>query len=312
MKRLNYLGFIAIFTALIAFSGCGVTDGPMSGSDGPSTEVVQKGISSLYYDVNSAAYEFEISGDVMDIDEYTPNVAFDLSMNGEVDNTNPKAPNFSINMAVNGSLDDGESQSLSAEMIANAKNIYFVLHDISDFEGDVPAEMVAQFLGKWYFMPIPEDSLDTFDIKSEMTPEQEEMKKLFTETNFFKDIKYVGTADVLGTDTHEFSAVLDKDAVKNFLIEVAELDPDVDEPTEADLADLDAFLATFDMNADLFIGQGDGILRSIAGDIAINPVEGGSVVLNFVLDMGNLNEVVTIDAPADAMEFDPMMLLGGL
>jgi len=160
-------------------------------------------------------------------------------------------------------------------------------------------------------MHIPPDTFTALDVKSDMTPEQVQIKELAMKTNFFKDVTYVGEEKIMGENTKKYSAVVNKEGIKTFTVEAAKLDANIPDPSESDLAEFDAFLETFDLNAELFIGVNDNMMRGINGELTMRPAEGGSALINFEFSLGKINEEVVIEAPVGAEEFDPMMLLGG-
>ena len=307
MNKLKMYGGVALVLMLFVVSGCG----SVPQSDTADAKAVQEGITKFYYDVNSASYEVKVNGDVVTDVENSDNVKFDLTANGDVDNSDPKTPQFSLILAAKGTLGEGTEQSFSGELKVDPINLYFIINNISDFDGQVPAEMVAQFLGKWWSMPIPPDTFTALDVKSDMTPEQVQIKELAMNTNFFKDVAYVGEEQIMGENTKKYSAVVNKEGIKTFTVEAAKLDPNIPDPTDSDLAEFDAFLETFDLSAELFIGVNDNMMRGINGELTMRPAEGGSALINFEFSFGKINEEVVIEAPVGAEEFDPMMLLGG-
>lgn len=302
------LSLVSLLSLVLMLSACGA---PIAGGDTPGNELLQDGITGLYYDVDTASYEVGFIGTMMAPEGQVPQeINFDIDLSGDLDNTNPSEPKFSMNVDLGGAMDGGDEEHLLGSILSDAQNFYMQLESISDFDGTVGPEMVEGFVGKWWRMEIPPGAFAEIDKKSDMTPEQEQIKELAKSTNFFKNISYVGNETVMGAKTYKFSAELDKDAVKNFLIEVAKIDSNVPEPTASDLAELDEMLATFEMNGDFFVGVDDKVMHGAMGSISMTPPEGGSMILDFDFKVGNLNDTVTVDVPTESELFDPLMLLG--
>jgi hypothetical protein len=143
-----------------------------------------------------------------------------------------------------------------------------------------------------------------------MTEQELALKNLIKETTFFKDAKYIGEEEMGGVATYHYTAVLDKVALKKFMVDfiVVMGNPEL---TEAELKDLDDMLATIELSSEFYVGVDDIIARGMKGDFTLNSQDGGVVTLNFSIELSKLNEAVVIEVPEGAKEFDPMMLLGG-
>jgi hypothetical protein len=157
-------------------------------------------------------------------------------------------------------------------------------------------------------MPIPEDTFEALDKKSDMSEEEIAIQKLAKESNFMKDIKYEGTKKIMGTESYVYSASLDKDAIVNFASELAKMDGA--ELSTSEIRDLEEQLKMFDLSGKFYVGVKDKILRGAEGVLTLD-VEGAKGSIEFKLEIGDINKSFKVDEPKDAEEFDPMMLLGG-
>lgn len=296
---------VLMLLAVVFASGCSLSPVAPAGN-----EVLQEGLTNLYYEATSAKFDLALKGDITAPEGQVPaKINFDVTLSGDMDNSKPAEPKFNISLGGSGQWDDIEEQKVGVELKSDSSTLYFSLKELSDFAGQVPAEMVSEYVGKWFKMPIPAGTFDSLDVKSEMSEEEVKIKEIAQKTNFIKDIKYEGTKKIMGTEAYVYSGTLDKEAMKNFAIEVSKLDPSI-AITESDIKDMDEQLKLFDLSGKFYVGVEDKILRGAEGVITATP-EGGSVKVDFKLEMGNINESISIDAPADAQEFDPSMLLGG-
>ncbi len=290
--------------ALVFATGCGV------GASNPGNEVLQQGLTNLYYDTTSAKFDLSVNADIVAPEGQTPaKVTFEATLSGDMDNTNPSEPKFNMVLKGGGKADEEAQEKVSAEMKSDSKLLYFVVNEITSFGGALPEEQVKDFLGKWYKMEIPAETFASLDKKSEMTEEEKKIKELAEKTNFMKDIKFEGTKKIMGEECYVYSAFLDKEAVKNFMVEVAKIEDGV-EPSESEIADLETQLEMFGIEGKFYVGVEDKVLRGAEGSFVATP-EGGKITVDFKLSMGDLNKAVNVEAPASAELFDPMMLMGG-
>jgi hypothetical protein len=251
--------------AVVFVSGCSLTKAPAG------EEMLQEGITNLYYEASSAKFDMNLIGDMKaPAGEKPERIQFDLNLSGDMDNSKPAEPLFNMVMKGTASWDEVKDQKAEVEMRSDSKNLFFVLKDVSDFGGMLPAEMVSDFIGKWYKMPIPPNTFDALDKKSEMTEAEKKIQELAKGTNFIKDIKSKGTKKIMGEESYVYTGKLDKEAVKNFFLEIAKLDESFPEPSASELKEFDEQLAMFDMEGTFYVGVSDKILRGVEGTITAN------------------------------------------
>jgi hypothetical protein len=300
LKALVLMSLVAILV-----SGCGTTVAP------EGDNLLQEGISNLYYDAKSAEFDLSVSIDAKAGEDQVPkNLNFDLKINGDMDNTIPSKPKFNFEVSANGGWDDIKDQVAKAELKSDAENLFFNLTEITDFGGKVPTQMVEAYIGKWYKMAIPEGTFEGLDKKSEMSDEEKMIKELVEKSKFMKDVKYNGTKKIMGVESYDYSATLDKEALKNFAVELAKLDTATPDLTEAQIASMDEQLAMFDLNGNFYVGVDDKILRGASGVLTVKN-EDVELSADFSWELGKINEEFAVEVPEDATLFDPMMLFGG-
>lgn len=313
MKKFQILSIVTLFSILAVFAGCGATKS--TGPDMAGEKVIQESLVNVYYDVQTYNYAINLKGNVKAPAGQTPeSLDFDLSLNGLADSSTPTVPQFTMSAVATGAM-DAQNYALDAELRLDASNFYAIVNSLSGADEVVPAEMVSLFLGQWWSMPVPAGTFNDVSFGSgvaeeNMTEQELALKNLIKETTFFKDVKYVGEEEMGGVSTYHYTAVLDKVALKKFMVDSTAVMGNP-EPTETELKDLDDMLATIELSSDFYVGVDDMIMRGMKGDFTLSSQDGGVVTLNFGLELSKLNEAVVIEAPAGAKEFDPMMLLGG-
>ncbi len=315
MKTFKVTAILGMIS-MLALAGCGGSKSDPAGETGkPATETVQESLSNFYYEVDTASYEVNLMGDVQAPEGQVPgSVNFDVTLSGSVDSSNPAQPMLNLALMGSGSMDDGADQNVDAELRLDSEMLYFVVNEVSDFDGQLPAEMVSEFLGQWWSMPIPPGTFAAAgaynDGDEELSEDEQKFKDLIERSTFFKDIEYVGEEDVMGDAASHYTLALDKEGIKQFVQDGA-MEFEGEELSEADMADLDEALEALDFSGEYWIGVDDMIMRGMKGTWTITPPEGGSIDLTVDVKVGELNEPVSVEAPADAQEFDPFALMGG-
>lgn len=291
-----------VVSTMVIFSGCSFLK--EKEPELVAGDVVQEGLINLT-DVKSANYEldvdFFISGDKADLG--LENLDFNLNMSGAYDNTDRANPEFSLKLTGNGSLDKGDDESLSGEMRLTNGNAYFTLSDISDFDGQMPKELIAPFLDQWWFIALPPEFIELFQTyagssEEDLTEAEKALKELFEKTSLFKDVEFDGSEKIGGVDSYVYDVNLDKSAMTDYIAESAKLSG---APlTSTDLEAMQAVWQTIDFSGKVWIGKDDMTMRQISGKSSIDDLEGVSMDFEMTYTLSGLNEDVAIEFPADA------------
>lgn len=318
MKIFAFLKTVSLVLVVsVLFAGCG----GLKKAPPPSEDfdvLLKEGIRNVA-DVKSADYIFSFEGDlsadpaVVGMDELLDFVVT-ADFEGAYDFRDTDDMLFSLAMALGFEADD-EEESFAGEVRFVDSTLYFILSEVSDFGGELPVEMVEQFVDQWWSIYVPADFtegvsefLEESDLE-EKTPEQKQLDELFEETDFFTDVEYLGTENIRGVSCYKYSATLDKEATLDYAIKVGEITGNL--PSQEDIEEARDALDKIDMDGLFWIGANDEIFRKFSGSLAIDNLEGLSLNLSLNLEGFNLNEAVSVPAPADSSEFDLMMLLGG-
>ncbi len=307
MKKLLSALFLAVF-----LSAC-----TSAGEPPKAPEEMLKGAFENFKNVLSANYEISVKADITSPE--SGNTGFDFDMDGLFDLQKEEAPQVGVKL--DGTFTDENAEVPNGNYIFELRlgdgALYSLISEIPDNE-NVPADFAEEFLGKWWKITLPPQYLNANDLafwteeadESQMSAEEKAMKDLFEKTEFFEDIKYLGTEKVFDENTFHYSAKLDKEAVKIFTKEASNFGGE--KISAEDLENFNFALQSSDLNLEIWIGAEDLTLHKISGSMAFDGKEAGTVDLEFSISLGELNSDLEIEVPADAQEFDPFSYLGAM
>lgn len=301
-------GGVALIGLSIVLGGCNQQKAP--------AEAIKDGMKNLAK-VNSYTMDGNMLLDLdgtadQSVKKMNTNINLALAIQGNDPN------NMLLNLKLNGSFNaDGDGGSGSMEMRLNKDTVYATVSQLAgQGEIKVPEEISSQVLNKWFKFTIPAEvltnlaqNLATAKDESKMTPEQKKIKELYEKTTFFKNPTLVGTETVKGEASTHYSAVLDKEAFINFIRQVTELQGN--KISDAEFADMKA---TFDKventSSDIWIANSNKVINRVSMKFAFagsTTEPSGKLALDFSL--GDFNKPVTVEVPADAVEFPMSSLL---
>ncbi len=316
MKRKFFVtgGVIAITTAALVLSGC-----QQAVPQKPPEQVVKEGMAKLT-SVTSHEFEFNAKVDLTGPKGEKPEkVKVNVTLGGSVDIKNNQDPK--INLKLDGSGNADEQSGLGAvELRMNKDAVYFMLSKLDLKGGEpLPKELTDNYIGKWWMITIPPESLKELTSslpqggsQENLTPEQKKMKQLFENTQFFKNIKFVAMEDVKGEQSAHYSAELDKDAFMKFVQTSAQ--EQGNPMAESDIKDMQDGMKKFDFTGNVWVGQSSGVMNQVSGDIKLTTIAATDPTgtISFRVTLWNFNKPVTVQVPADAKEFPINELMGGM
>jgi hypothetical protein len=298
MKKL-LKSFASLTIIAVVATGCSV-----SGPDKSPEDTVKEGFANLY---DLTSYSYEVAVDV-DATVQGDSMKSKFTLTGSQEFADPMAPKLMMEFAGTGSLNDGGVQSAGAEMRLDATNLYFIINTVSDFDGLLPAEIVAPYVGKWFSMELPADTFTDVAFagadESTLTEEEKATRDLLKETLFFTDLSYVGDED----GSYHYTGVLDKEAVVDFVVKGSEINGSP--ATEADIAEMQEGIKTYDMTAEIWVEKDSMTVNKMMGALTTNG-EGEDIKVNFDVSLANFNKAVKVEVPEGAEVFDPYSLFGG-
>ncbi len=288
--------------ALVAtvFTGC--IGGNVAAPGESPEDVVKEAFANLY---DTQSHTFEAMADI-DLVASGQAISGTVKLEGGQDMLDPTKPKVNLMIDFNGSAAGFDDQSGKAEVRMDGENIYFVLHNLSDFGGALPKEMVEGYFGKWFSMEVPPEAAKQFALAASeeyLTEEEKAFREFMKDKLFFKNIEYVGVA----SGNHHYKAELDKEAFVEVMVEATKMTGE--QVSQGDIDDLNKALEQLEFKADIFIDPDKKIVVGMNGDIRLD-MEGDAGDVHFEAVMGGFNEALEVEIPADATLFDPLMLLG--
>ncbi len=313
----KFLAVTGLLAMSIALAGCQDVGAPAAPKKAPEA-VLQEGLIKLSA-LTSYTYNVNLTGDLKGpVNEPPEKVTFDVKATGGIDTKDSLDPK--LNLTLKGSMmadQDGADASLAFRM--NKEALFLNLDNVTGKGAiAIPEEMKAQFVGKWWTLPIPPEALTEMSKSmpqgdaATMTEDQKKMKSLIEETKFFKNVAFVDNQSVSGETAYHYTGALDKDAFATFIVKASELQGQT--ISEEEKTSMKASLEGFDFTGDFYVGQTSGTLIKVKGQLTIKEnaeksSPSGTVTLEG--SVADLNKPVTVEVPADAQPF-PTEALGAL
>ncbi len=307
MKKL----LVPFMVVAMVLSGCSLLE------SGPTAEDIMGEAFANLEGMDYYSYEFSFDGEMIAEDEA---VAFSIEYTGQQDNTDVAKPKFTMDVDMEISMEEFENQSMTGALRSDGDYLYFILNEVSDFDGELPSELVDSFRGQWYSLSLEDETLGSFlspfttfsmEDDEDMTDEQKELIELYADTDFFTDVEFLKTED--GYDV--YTGTLDTEASKKFMTKVLEIQG----MTLTDLEEegFDDFMDSIALDIMVSIDQADNALAKVTGAMVVTDVEnvdGVSIAgeFDFSMEFMNFHEPVVIEAPEGVEEFDPMMIFAAM
>ncbi|MFH1720665.1 MAG: hypothetical protein ABH856_03610 [Patescibacteria group bacterium] len=309
------ISFLAL-PILFVMTGCFLSSAPQVLPGSPE-DLISKGFQNL---VGVSSYNFELNLDgVFDVVQVSELMKISVNgiLAGQVDSKLPEDPKLSLSLSGSGSSGSNTPETLVGELKLNKENLYFKVTSLPSLgEAEVSQELLDQFAGKWWQVPVSEGTYTKDNPMFSLSAGDEEdvaaRKELLEKYSFFKNVSAEGTVNVRGEDSYKFSAELNKDGVKGFITENRELGG---EPLSAEeLEDLDKMLNSTTFTGFVYVGTKTERVNRVEGDLFVKDVSGKQVQegnFDVSFTMWDFNKPVSLEIPSGAELFNPFMLLGG-
>ncbi|PIQ77313.1 hypothetical protein COV82_05215 [Candidatus Peregrinibacteria bacterium CG11_big_fil_rev_8_21_14_0_20_46_8] len=286
---------IATFLLLtFALSGCSLF------KPDPQT-AVNKGLLRLGQ-AERISSRFSVNGTVtMPPGEKLSRMSFDLTGSGQSDAADPKdiAVDFEYQLGINF---DGKGGQVIADVRSLEDVLYFRLREVKlpGENSDALAAQIAPLTNSWFKMPLQEGN--PFQA---LTEEQQALRERFKNTEFFTNAVEDGTDEIRGEEATRYRVELNKDAVKDLIVDLGQTTENAISPEEESA--IAESLQDVDFSGAVWVV--DKTARRIQGTVTIQPAQGASTSFDIDYEVWDLGKKVAIDAPAEAQEFNPLMVL---
>lgn len=310
MKRV--LGSVLTLVSVVTLSGC---DQKILDMD--PQEVLRK-MTVRMLEVETSSFEGEVNLEAGGANE---GVDLEIKMKGRSDKSDEDNQKSEVEMEVEGKITGPETEfagGLKFEMVQMGQEMFFKLESL-DLEGEEAVminQLVSMFLGQWFKIGadmLPLVATGFLESNDEQKALMNEVRKLASETDFFKLEKDHGIEQMGGEETVHFSVRLDRDGAKKFLqlvgMQMGTVIPD------ADLAQLDVMLDSLTEGIDLWIDTDDFDVMKMQMAL-VGQFEGEDGDADFDMrvevEMSDHGEKMQIEEPEGAQDFNPLMMMGGL
>lgn len=280
--------FLALtLTTGLLLTACGTKEPEQSPAE-VLLEATQNGL-----DVTSGEYNFEVmmTADLGEEGE----LSLDATMEGAFD----LGEDLMFSLATEGNLlanAGGENldENFKGEVRLVDNTVYFMLEELSDFDGEIPAEVVEQFLGQWQYVesPVPLNTLVTqfLDEMKATTPQTvEEIEAMYSELN------YEGTEG----GNYVYSFVVDGSAMAAFVEGFSSEFP----LSDSEMEEVMKLYENMELTGTVMIDAEEMVQTGAEMVASLKDFEGAD--LDFVVSytMENHNGDVEVEVPEDAVEF---------
>lgn len=249
------------------------------------------------------------SGDVID---------FSLKADARVDRTEGETPKMEMGLKAKGNLKtegknlDGDA---SLKILTIGDQFYFNLGDfnVSDADAAKLKALLSPYQNKWQRLAsdfVPEN-IRELQVKTEETKQKEEaLKTLFINTKLFDVTKEYGIEKIGGVNTYHYQIKLNKEGLKTYFKGAAEING---QPMTNEEVDQATDFADTVSNIEIWIGQDDYYLYKGVADFSAKDADQNlesNVKLTYMAN--SYNKDLTITAPENAAEFNPLALIMGM
>jgi len=302
MKKIHYF-FPGLFV-LLTLAACS-----QAKPQKPADQVIKEGITNLAK-VTSYQYEGKVKADLQGDGENEPKkINFDFNFSGNLDFKNIEDPKMNLQTNVEAVADtQNATGAFEARVNKDALFINISKFTVKDDQGTtVPKEFSDKYIGKWSKIAIPagffKELSSELPLKDDanLTPQQKQLKQLFENANFLKDINYVGAENVKGMDSFHYHAILNQDGVYDFMLKLAEMQQKT--LSDEEKKTLKEDLQKYDLAVDIWVGVDNALLDQAILTVgfkgsATEPK--GTVTLSGTLY--DFNKAVTVEVPKDAQD----------
>lgn len=298
MKKTGlYIGIVVTALTVSLLSGCN------SAPQKPAEEVLKDGVTKLSQ-VTSATYDVSLKGDIKD--PTSTDVTFDVSASGLIDIKDMKAPKFALKLDGSASDKSGLDGKLNGEFRLDKDMAYFNVMNLDSKMLTLPADVKA-LMNKWWSSKLPQDVMDqlqasTTGSTSAGGTQESKVQALFADSSLFSKPTLIGTESVGGEPSWHYQTSVDKAGLVAFMKKAAE-----QEGTTVTADQLDKMNKQMDkvtISGDVWIGTQSGVLNKFNGTLIMTgAATEPSGTVSVSMELGSVNQAVTVDVPSPVEEF---------
>ncbi|MFA6520896.1 MAG: hypothetical protein WCT53_00725 [Candidatus Gracilibacteria bacterium] len=293
MKKV--IALIATLSLVLSVSGCSLfTKDPQ--------KAVDEGFAK-FADVNKMNSILKLSGTLKaPAGEKPETIQFELDASGKMDTSDSENPKIDVAFKADATV-DGQKYSGDFMIKASDKKVFVKVGSLQmpGEGGKALNTQLASVLNVWWSLPASEDST-----LSKYGSQQAEFRELLKNTKFFTGAREEAKEMIQGSEMTKYRVDLDKEALKKFLLEMIRISGSQLQPEEE--VAIGERLKEIETSGALWIG-GDNYMHRIQGTVTSQPKQGPSTSFEIDYTSWDFGKDVTVEAPAGAQEFNPLMLL---
>lgn len=248
----------------------------------------------------------------------------DLLFTGEVemvfDKQDRENKKMDLHVSLSGDLKAGEKElngDFDLNLLTLAEQYYVKLNKLESSDESITQmkPFIDMYKGKWLKIAedfVPEDIRDLQGEDEAMRLKKKQLEDLFVETKLFDVVKEYGVEKLNGEKVYHYGVKPNIEGFKDYMTKAAIIDgreltlQEVEEAVE---------VLTYVKNAELYIDVDDYyVLKSVlqfTGE-ALSEEADANLEVEIVIEGSDYNKSVTVKAPADAEDFNPLNLVMGL
>lgn len=250
----------------------------------------------------------------------TDDILFKGTMNLIFDNKNEEERKADLHLMLSGNMKAAENV-LNGEFDVNfitLDNKYYVkLNKLTSNNASLTSmqPFIDLYIGKWLQIAedfIPENIRNVQSQDKAMELRNKQLKDLFAETDLFDVIKEYGIEKVNGKKAYHYGLKPNMEGFKDYMLKAAAIDGR--ELTIQEIQEAITIL-TYIKHAEIYIDANDYyVLKSnlIFSSEALSGESNSNLDIKIFIEGSDYNKSVTVKAPKDAEDFNPLSLIMGL
>lgn len=285
---------VLVLVGLVVFSGC-------TWFKKDPQKAVSEGIVK-FSEIKKLKSSLKIEGLVQaPAGEMPQRMQFTINAESRSDISDEKAPKIDTSVQIAADFDGKKGNGellfriIDDKIFANLVKIELPGVDAAQMQQEL-----ASVLNSWWVMPVGENNP-----LGKLTDEQKKLREHFKNTQFFTNAIEDGVEDVKGEKSTRYRVDLNKDALKNFIIDMARSSENQLGPEET--KSIEESLKNVEFSGAVWVGD-DSIVHRISGALTIRSDEGPNSSFEIDYIAWDYNQNVEVSPPEGAKEFNPLML----
>ena len=308
MYKRYFSKLIAILVAALFLSACAP-----SGTE--SAEDVIQNFKATAKDIKAADFSVDLAMKCVDEGD---NIDFNLTADIKLDRREGAERKADADLKVDGSLNAGGKNldgSVNVKIRTLGEEFYFNLMSLEANDPSVEKykPLLEPLEKKWQHLSsdfVPESIKGLQQKDAETLEKEKQIKELFVNTKLFDVTKEYGVESLNGKKVYHYGVSLNKSGLKQYIRKVAAINGQ--EMTDVEVEEQTVFADSI-TNIEMWIGTKDYYLYkgalTMEGEDAMENV---SSEISLTYTANSYDTELSIEAPADFEEFNPISLLMGL